>query len=149
MFTLWPSVRVFYDSLFVQNQAVRAPQFSGGENYAALFADAGFHAVVFNTLVYVAVTVPISVFLALVLALVLNRKFRGLGLYRLAFFYPTVLPMVSVATIWLFMYTPDYGLVNVFYAASCRFPARTGWGNPIWHCAALMFLASGSRPATL
>ena len=42
-----------------------------------------------NTLVYVVVTVPISVVLALILALLLNRKFRALGLYRLAFFYPS------------------------------------------------------------
>ncbi len=114
VFTLWPSVRVFYDSLFVQNQAVKTPQFAGLGNYADLFATPSFHDVLFNTLVYVVVTVPVSVFLALVLALVLNRKFRALGLYRLAFFYPTVLPMVSAATIWLFMYTPGYGLVNVF-----------------------------------
>ena len=59
-------------------------------------------------------TVPISVFLALVLALLLNQKIRALGLYRLAFFYPAILPMVSASTIWLFMYTPGYGLVNVF-----------------------------------
>ncbi len=116
VFTLWPSARVFYDSLFVQNQAVKIPEFTGLGNYALLFDSMAFRQVLANTFVYVSVTVPISVLLALVLALVLNRKFRGLGLYRLAFFYPTVLPMVSAATIWLFMYTPGYGLVNVFIA---------------------------------
>lgn len=114
VFTLWPSISVFYDSLFVQNQAVQVPRYAGLENYAALFQDPAFREVIFNTVLYVALTVPVSVFLALVLALVLNRKFRLLGLYRLAFFYPTVLPMVSAATIWLFMYTPGYGLINVF-----------------------------------
>jgi sn-glycerol 3-phosphate transport system permease protein len=114
VFTLWPSLSVFYDSLFVQNQAVQVPRYAGLENYAALFGDPAFREVILNTVLYVALTVPVSVFLALVLALVLNRKFRLLGLYRLAFFYPTVLPMVSAATIWLFMYTPGYGLINVF-----------------------------------
>lgn len=114
VFTLWPSISVFYDSLFVQNQAVQVPRYAGLENYAVLFQDPAFREVIFNTVLYVALTVPLSVFLALVLALVLNRKFRLLGLYRLAFFYPTVLPMVSAATIWLFMYTPGYGLINVF-----------------------------------
>ena len=114
VFTLLPSLRVLYDSLFLQNQAVQVPQFAGAANYTALLNDPDFHQVVVNTFVYGIVTVPISVFLALVLALVLNRKIRALGLYRLAFFYPTVLPMVSAATIWLFMYTPGYGLVNVF-----------------------------------
>lgn len=114
VFTLWPSVSVFYDSLFIQNQAVQVPRFAGLENYTALVEDPAFREVIFNTVLYVTLTVPVSVFLALVLALVLNRKFRLLGLYRLAFFYPTVLPMVSAATIWLFMYTPGYGLINVF-----------------------------------
>jgi sn-glycerol 3-phosphate transport system permease protein len=114
VFTLWPSVRVLYDSLFLQNQAVQVPRFAGIENYTALFQDPAFREVIASTVIYVLATVPVSVLLALILALLLNRKFRALGFYRLAFFYPTVLPMVSAATIWLFMYTPGYGLVNVF-----------------------------------
>ncbi len=139
VFTLWPSVRVFYDSLFVQNQAVKVPQFAGLGNYADLFTTSSFHDVLFNTLVYVVVTVPVSVFLALVLALVLNRKFRALGLYRLAFFYPTVLPMVSAATIWLFMYTPGYGLVNVFIEAF-HIPSQNWLGSGNLALIALMIL---------
>jgi sn-glycerol 3-phosphate transport system permease protein len=139
VFTLWPSVRVFYDSLFVQNQAVRVPQFSGTANYAALFVDPSFRSVLFNTLVYIVFTVPVSVFLALVLALILNRKFRALGLYRLAFFYPTVLPMVSAATIWLFMYTPGYGLVNVFIGLF-NLPSQNWLGNSETALIALMVL---------
>jgi sn-glycerol 3-phosphate transport system permease protein len=139
VFTLWPSVRVFYDSLFVQNQAVRVPQFAGVDNYSALAADENFHSVLFNTFIYVGVTVPISVFLALVLALVLNRKLRALGLYRLAFFYPTVLPMVSAATIWLFMYTPGYGLVNVFLSVF-HIPSQSWLGSSNLALIALMIL---------
>lgn len=139
VFTLWPSVRVFYDSLFVQNQAVKTPQFAGLGNYADLFAATSFHDVLLNTLVYVVVTVPVSVFLALVLALVLNRKFRALGLYRLAFFYPTVLPMVSAATIWLFMYTPGYGLVNVFIGFF-HIPSQNWLGSVNLALVALMIL---------
>lgn len=139
VFTLWPSLRVFYDSLFIQNQAVKTPQFAGIENYAALFSDPGFHDVMFNTLIYVVITVPVSVSLALVLALVLNRKFRALGLYRLAFFYPTVLPMVSAATIWLFMYTPGYGLVNVFLSFF-HIPSQNWLGSTNLALIALMIL---------
>ncbi len=139
VFTLWPSVRVLYDSLFLQNQAVQTPQFAGGQNYAALLADPGFHDVIFNTLLYVVVTVPVSVLLALVLALLLNRKFRALGLYRLAFFYPTVLPMVSAATVWLFMYTPGYGLVNVFIQLF-GIPSQNWLGSANLALVALMIL---------
>jgi len=114
VFTIWPLGRVVYDSLFINNQAVQIPQYTGLSNYFALFSDPGFQAVITNTLVYLVVTVPVSALLALILALALNRKIRAIGLFRLSYFYPTVLPMVSAATIWLFMYTPGYGLINVF-----------------------------------
>jgi len=114
VFTLWPVLRVGYDSLFIHNQAVQVPRFTGFGNYIALFTNSEYINVITNTLIYVVATVPISVVLAMLLALLLNSKFRAQGLYRLAFFYPTMLPMVSAATIWLFMYTPGYGLLNVF-----------------------------------
>ena len=139
IFTLWPTIRVFWDSLFLANQAVRVPQFAGLDNYSALFADASFHDVLFNTLVYVVITVPISVLLALVLALLLNQKIRALGLYRLAFFYPAVLPMVSAATIWLFMYTPGFGLVNVFLSYF-HIPSQSWLGSSNLALPALMIL---------
>ena len=70
-------------------------------------------------------TVPTSVVLALALALVVNRTLRGVGLLRAAFFHPTVLPMVSAAAIWLFLYQPNFGLVNQALHA-------VGLGSPNW-----------------
>ncbi|HEV2250856.1 MAG TPA: sugar ABC transporter permease [Candidatus Limnocylindria bacterium] len=118
-------MRVVFDSLFVQNQAVQVPAFAGLGNYVSLFKDPGFRQVIGNTLVYAVVTVPVSVVLALLLALRLDRPLRAVGLHRLAFFHPTILPMVSAATIWLFMYAPGYGLVNVFLD-------RIGIGSQNW-----------------
>lgn len=114
VFTAYPMLRVAYDSLFLANQAVQTPQFFALGNYVALLEDSAFRNVIANTFLYALVTVPVSVFFALILAILLNRKIQARGLFRLAFFYPTVLPMVSAATVWLFMYTPDYGLVNIF-----------------------------------
>ena len=128
-----------YDSLFIQNQAVQTPRFAGFENYTALFGDPSFREVIANTVVYVLSTVPVSVVLALVLALLLNRKFRALGVYRLAFFYPTVLPMVSAATIFLFLYTPGYGLINVFLGVF-HIPDQNWLGTPGLALPALMIL---------
>jgi sn-glycerol 3-phosphate transport system permease protein len=74
--------------------------------------------------------VPISIILAFLLALLINRAIRGIGLARLSFFYPTILPLVSAATIWMFFFTPGYGLFNT----ALRFIGYTGpenWtGNP-------------------
>ncbi len=139
VFTLYPTIRVFYDSLFIQNQAVQTPTFAGAGNYAALFSDAGFQQVIWNTVIYVIVTVPVSVFLALILALLLNREFRARGLFRLGFFYPTVLPMVSAATIWLFMYTADYGLINLFLGLF-HIPSQNWLGSSNLALPALMLL---------
>ncbi len=74
-----------------------------------------FRQVIGNSALYVLGTVPISMILALLFALLVNRKMRGVGIARLALFYPTVLPMVSAATIWLFFFTPDYGLWNQLF----------------------------------
>ena len=139
LFTLWPTVLVAFDSLFLQNEAVQVPQFTGLGNYAALAGDATFRQVIVNTIVYVVVTVPISVVLALILALALNRRLRALGLFRLAFFYPAVLPMVSAATIWLFMYAPGYGLVNVFLGI-LHLPGQNWLGSSNLALIALMIL---------
>ncbi len=139
LFTLWPTVLVAFDSLFLQNEAVQVPQFTGLGNYAALAGDSAFQQVVLNTVLYVVVTVPVSVVLALVLALALNRKLRALGLFRLAFFYPAILPMVSAATIWLFMYAPGYGLVNVFLGI-LHLPGQNWLGSANLALIALMIL---------
>ncbi len=139
VFTLYPTLRVLYDSLFLANLAVKQPEFIGLGNYAALAQDPVFQQVILNTFAYVLITVPVSVFLALVLAILLNRKFRALGLYRLAFFYPAVLPMVSAATIWMFMYTPGYGLVNLLLQ-TFHIPSQNFLGEANLALAALMVL---------
>lgn len=139
-FTLLPTLNVLHDSLFRQNQAVRVPRFVGLENFANLLDDPGFHKVLGNTLLFVVGTVPLSMALAFGMALLLNQHLRGLALYRLAFFYPTILPMVSAATIWLFMYAPEYGLVNeLLRVGGVRGP---NWlGDPSWVLPAFILMA--------
>ena len=108
----------------------REPTFIGWGNYIDLFTDPYFIDVIKNTLTYILGTVPISIILGFLFALLVNRKVRGIGFFRLAFFHPMVLPMVSAATIWLFFFTPDYGLFN----STLRFLGYSGpenWtGNP-------------------
>ncbi len=82
------------------------------ENYRYLYEDDVFWQVLSNSLWYAAITVPVSMFLALGMALWVNSKIRGKSILRLAYFTPTILPMISVANIWLFFYTPEIGLFN-------------------------------------
>ncbi len=65
-----------------------------------------------NNLWFALATIPLSIGLALVMALWVNERMAGRGFLRMAYFTPTVLPMVAVANIWLFFYTPGYGLLE-------------------------------------
>jgi sn-glycerol 3-phosphate transport system permease protein len=79
-----------------------------------MVADPVFWKALTNNLLYAGVTIPLSIVLALAMALLVQGSLRGTTLTRMAFFTPTVLPMVAVANIWLFFYAPDYGLIDQF-----------------------------------
>lgn len=110
-FTYWPIVGSLWHSVQMQAPGV-PPAFAGFDNFVALLDDPVFRQALRNNLWYALVTVPVSVVLALAMALWVNRRFAGRGLLRLAFFTPTMLPMVAAANVWLFFYAPDIGLLN-------------------------------------
>jgi sn-glycerol 3-phosphate transport system permease protein len=111
-FTHWPAVATLLDSLYTTPRGSRPPVFVGGGNYAALIADPVFWRALHNNTIYAAATIPAAVVLALLMALAVNSAIPGRGLLRMAYFLPTMLPMIAVANIWLFFYTPDYGLFD-------------------------------------
>jgi ABC-type sugar transport system permease subunit len=111
-FSLWPAAESVYQSLFRINLLNPDRSFVGFGNYVALFNQALFWQVIENTALFSLVTVPVSVALALAFALLLNQKIALLGLWRTSIFYPTVLPMISGAAIWIFLYVPSYGLID-------------------------------------
>jgi len=82
------------------------------ENYRYLLEDDVLMQVLYNSFLYAAITVPVSIVLAIAMALWVNSKMSGKGILRTAYFTPTVLPMISVANIWLFFYSPEIGLLN-------------------------------------
>ncbi len=144
MFTAWPTILAFYQSFFRQRLNIakfREPTFIGLGNYTALFSDERFLLVLKNTLIYVLVTAPISIILGFLFAMLINRAIRGIGLARLAFFQPTILPMVSAATIWMFFFTPDYGLWNTFLQRFGYSGPQNWTGNPDLALIAIMIVA--------
>jgi len=131
IFTILPTIKAVYGSLFKENQAVIIPRFIGLDNYVSLFTDPIYHKIFLNTVLFTITTVPLSIILALFFAMLLNQKIKALGLYRLMIFHPTMLPMVSAATIFLFVFAPEYGLIN----DTLRYFNIIGprWlGNPDW-----------------
>ena len=111
-FTHIPAVATFIDSFFSTPRTGHAARFVGLRHYQTMMGDAVFWQAVTNNLFFALITVPVSVALALAMALWVNGAFAGRGLMRLAFFTPTILPMIAAANIWLFFYTPDYGLLD-------------------------------------
>jgi sn-glycerol 3-phosphate transport system permease protein len=113
-FTYYPILASVERSLYRASATVAHPTFIGLGNYAALGSDPIFRQVLENSGQFLVGTVPVTVGLALALALLLNRAHLLTTPFRTAFFYPTLLPLVGAAAIWLFVYTPGYGLMDVY-----------------------------------
>jgi sn-glycerol 3-phosphate transport system permease protein len=112
LFTHYPAVATLWQSFHSTPRAGRGSTFVGLDNYRALLDDPIFWQALSNNLWYAAGTIPLSIALALLMAVWVDGKIAGRGLLRLAYFTPTILPMIAVANIWLFFYTPEYGLLE-------------------------------------
>jgi sn-glycerol 3-phosphate transport system permease protein len=112
VFTHYPTVATLYSSLLSTPKGSRPAVFVGLENYQAMVADPVFWQVLRNNFVFAVGTIPVSIALALAMAILVDAKIAGRGFLRLSYFTPTVLPMIAVANIWLFFFTPGYGLLE-------------------------------------
>jgi sn-glycerol 3-phosphate transport system permease protein len=111
-FTHFPAVATLIDSFFSTPKGARPSVWVGLDNYHVMVGDPVFWKAVTNNLWFALATIPCSIGLALVMALWVNERIAGRGFLRMAYFTPTVLPMIAVANIWLFFYTPGYGLLE-------------------------------------
>lgn len=113
VFAYAPSAFVFYMSLFNWNFLRHGSQpFSGLENYAYLLHDPNFWQALRVTVLYIVISVPLHLFLALFLALCLMAGIRGRAFWRLAIFAPFIMPLVATTTIWYWMFDTYHGLLN-------------------------------------
>ncbi len=111
-FTHYPAVVTFWSSFFSTPRGRRPAEFVGLENYATLLEDDIFWQVLWNNFWYAVGTIPISIALAIIMALWVNGRLAGRGFLRMSYFTPTVLPLIAVANIWMFFYTPGFGLID-------------------------------------
>jgi sn-glycerol 3-phosphate transport system permease protein len=112
VFTHWPALATVWDSLQSTPKKGRPAHFIGAANYLGMVDDEVFWRALVNNVVYAVGTIPLSIALAIAMALWVDRRLAGRAFLRLAYFTPTVLPMIAVANIWLFFYTPQYGLLE-------------------------------------
>jgi len=125
LFTVGPVVASLVLS-FYKWRLISPPQFVGLDNYVTMFTtDTFFWQSLRVTLIYVAVAVPLQLAFALFLAILLNQKVRLIPLFRTLFYLPSVVSGVAVAVLWLWLYQPQFGLVN-------NFLGQLGIEGPAW-----------------
>ncbi len=111
-FTHYPAAATLVESFFSTGTIVRPSHFTGLANYANLLSDPVFTQVLLNNFWFALGTIPASIALAMLMAMWVNGALPGRALARLAYFTPTVLPMIAVANLWLYFYTPQIGLLD-------------------------------------
>ncbi len=111
-FTHIPAIATLIESLYSTPRGSRPAHFVGLDQYRSLIDDPVFWQALRNNVAYAVVTIPASIVLALTMALAIDRRMPGRAALRLAYFTPTMLPMIAVANIFLFFFTPDYGLLD-------------------------------------
>lgn len=124
LFMLIPMCASVYISLTEWN-ILRAPVFVGLENFKTIFSDPLFYKSVKVTLTYAIFSVPLGVFTSIFVALLLNNKLPGMHVFRTIFYLPAVVSGVVVAIVWLWMYQPEYGIINTLLA-------KLGIEGPKW-----------------
>ena len=128
-FTHYPTITTFINSLYTNKSIIRPRRFSGIEGYESMLSDPIFWKVFANNMWLALGTIPTSIGLAIIMALIVNKAIPGRGLLRMAYFTPTMLPMIAVANIWLFFYAPEIGLID--QATSIFGFESTNWlGSP-------------------
>jgi multiple sugar transport system permease protein len=91
---------------------ISKPQYVGFTNYTDLFGNKLFYEVLWNTLYYAFVTTIFGIIIPLVLAVAINRKIKGSGFFKTAYFLPFITPMIVIAIVWSWIFDPNYGLLN-------------------------------------
>lgn len=120
---------------FTKWDLVTSPEWIGLGNYREAFSSDLFAKVLGNTFLYVLLSAPLSVACSLGLALIVNRRIRGITIFRTLYFFPVVTSMVAVAVVWSWLYNPEFGLVNyllgeIFGIDGPRWLLSTSWAMP-------------------
>lgn len=115
-----PIFRTIYQSFFKTGDFGKGNVFVGFQNYIKVFGDSEVWQSLVNTFKYAVVEVPFSIAIALVLAVLLNRKMKGRSVYRTIIFLPMVAAPAAVAMVWRWLFNSDFGLLNNVFHTSVK-----------------------------
>ena len=149
-FTLYPIGLSFYFSL-TEYKVISDPEFTGIANYINLFKDKVFLTALYNTCYIVLIGVPITLLTALVVSVLLNsEELKRFTFFRVAFFIPTLVPLIINCILWIWLLNPEIGLINAILGLfGITGPAWLGspfWAKPalimmmVWGCGSVIII---------
>ena len=110
-FTVYPVIRTLIQSFMkTSNNAKMPAEFIGFKNYINVFKDPVFAIVIKNTLKFSLIVIPLGLVIGFLLATLVSKNIKGIGVARALIFYPNVAP--GFATIWTFLFTPNIGVIS-------------------------------------
>ena len=140
IFAIIPIAYAFYLSLHDWKILKGDFRFVGIENYTRTFGDGGFWNAMGNTAQYVLWSVPLGMVVALLVAILVAQRLRGVTVFRTLFYIPAISSGVAISMLWIYVYLPDKGLINattaLFGFESVDFLNQTAWAMP-----ALIFMS--------
>lgn len=116
---IWPFIETIYMS-FSKSKAFGTFEFNGLDNYIEMFQSTEFWKATWNSIYFCILTVPVGVFLALLVAVLLNAKLRGRTAFRAIFFLPMVVAPAAVAMVWKWIFNTEYGIINSILGHNVR-----------------------------
>lgn len=123
-FSIYPLAASLYYS-FTEFNPVMPPRWVGLENFKSIAVDSLVIKSLMNTLFMAFVSMPVNLLIALLLGMLVTRKFRARGLVRTIFFLPTIIPTIAATMVWIWMFDPTYGYIN-------RVLGVFGIQGPVW-----------------
>lgn len=117
IFTVGPMIYSLYMS-FTDYSGIGSANFIGLANYQKMFTnDPLFWKSLWNTFIYTVLGVPLGLIVGYLLALLLNTKVKGLGIWRTVFYLPSLVPAVASSLLWMLLFQPDFGVANALLSA--------------------------------
>jgi multiple sugar transport system permease protein len=134
---------------FTEYDGLNAPVFIGLKNYAEiLLADTKLISSLQVTFLFAFISLPLCSLIALSLALLLNQKISGQGLYRVLLYLPTIVPIVASSVVWIWIFKSDAGILNrvleFCFACLPGFKAPLWLADPNWALPALIIMSCWS-----
>src|SRR5699024_4513647 len=113
VFLFYPLLRTIYLSFFLTDASGETTVFIGWENYLNLFTSPIFLQSIKSTFLFVLYTVPITVIVALFLAVIANEKLKGVGIFRTLYSSTMGISVAAASVFWLYLFHPSIGLLNI------------------------------------